>query len=598
MSFLLQNVEQVALEVRGNNMEETLKNIIERALTSFGVPKDMVKIHLDHPEDFQFGDYSTNIALILSKQMGATSKNPVSLAEKIVEKIKEEKNPVIAQIKIAGPGFINFYLAKDFFVREVQEVLDKNLWYGKNSKRWKEKVIIEYTNTNVMKEMHIGHLMSNIVGESLSRIIELNGAEVKRNTYQGDVGLHIAKSLFGMMKLKNEFVAEDAPLNEKSAFIGKAYALGSQLYEDDAAAKAEIDQLNKTIFDKSNEAINELYAWGRKVSLEHFEELYKKLGTKFDYYFFESEVAHEGIEIVREYLKKGIFEESDGAIVFKGEKYDPKLHTRVFINSLGVPTYEAKDIGHSKRKYDTYPFTQAIIVTGKEQIDYFKVVFKTLEQIFPDIACKMKHMHHGLLQLSTGKMSSRKGNIITGESLISDVEDLVLEKIQDRNFDEKTQKDVANKVAIAAIKYSILKQGIGKDIIFDFEKSLSFEGDSGPYLQYAYVRAKSILAKAEKEGIKPSTKNVAQSDQEISDVERLVYRFPEIVVRAGSEYSPNTIATYLIELSGAFNSYYAKNKIVDPKDPTSPYKVAITEAVSWIIKDGLHLLGIQVPEKM
>ncbi len=579
-------------------MQEELKKIIEQALTSFGVPKDMVEIKLDHPEDFKFGDYSSNVALILAKQMGASTKNPVQLAEKIAAKILEEKHEIILDVKVAGPGFINFYLTKQFFAKQVAEILEKNLSYGKNNKLWKEKVSIEYTNTNVMKEMHIGHLMSNIIGEALSRIIELNGAQVKRNTYQGDVGLHIAKAVYGLLRLKDAFVAENAAVNEKSAFIGKAYALGSQEYEDDPNAKKEIDQLNKTIFDKSNPAINELSAWGRKASLEHFEELYKKLGTKFDYYFFESEVADEGIKIVREYVKKGIFEESDGAVVFKGEKYDPKLHTRVFINSFGVPTYEAKDIGHAKRKYDTYEFTKAIIVTGKEQIDYFRVVFKALEQIFPEIAQKMMHVSHGLLQLSTGKMSSRKGNVITGESLIADVEKLVLDKIEYRKFDDATKQDVAEKVAIAAIKYSILKQGVGKDIIFDFDKSLSFEGDSGPYLQYAYVRAKAVLAKAEKEGVHADATYSDKLDEKISNVEKLLYRFPEIVERAGTEYSPNTISTYLIELAGAFNNFYAKGKIVDKKDKNSGYKVAVTEAVSLVLKNGLNTLGIQVTEKM
>jgi arginyl-tRNA synthetase len=216
--------------------------------------------------------------------------------------------------------------------------------------------------------------------------------------------------------------------------------------------------------------------------------------------------------------------------------------------------------------------------------------------IFPDIAQKTFHLPHGMLRLREGKMSSRTGNIITTETLIDQVKEKVLEKIQGREFSEEEKENIAEMVAIGAIKYSILRQAIGGDIVFDFEKSISFEGDSGPYLQYTAVRAKSVLEKA------PSSKLQALSsvpeNWDSTEVERMLYRFPEIVERAGQEYAPHHLVTYLTELASAFNSFYGNNKIISEEDPTSSYKVALTESVYHVLKNGLHLLGIKVPERM
>jgi arginyl-tRNA synthetase len=429
--------------------------------------------------------------------------------------------------------------------------------------------------------------MSNAVGESISRLIENGGAKVKRATYGGDVGLHVAKGIWGLLHEKRQKQEADI------VYLGRAYVVGSEKYETDESAKKEIQEINKKVFEQSDTEINKLHEWGKKVSLETFHQIYQKLDSHFDFEFFESEMAPMGMFLVEEFLAKGIFEKSEGAIVFKGEKYD--LHTRVFVNSQGLPTYETKELGLNKKKHELYPFHRSIIVTANEQNDYFKVLLQVMTLVYPDIANRTRHISHGMLRFAEGKMSSRKGNIITGESLISDVEKLVEERIAERELSSIEKDEIKTKVAIAAIKYSILKQSPGSDIIFDPEKSLSFEGDSGPYLQYATVRAGSILQKAEKEGIEVKTQNIPL---EISGIEKLLFRFPDIAKRATKEFAPQHIATYLIELAGAFNSYYANHQIVDAKDEYSSYKVALTQSFISVMKNGLHLLGIQVPEKM
>lgn len=544
---------------------------------------------LVHPKEIKNGDFS----LIVS----------VDTAEKDFEKLKGNLIGDIEQIEFVAPRFINIYLSKTFFADSVLEINEKKETYDHNNLLEGQKIIIEYTNTNVLKPLHIGHLMGNIIGQSLSNLLEANGAEVRRNTYQGDSGLHIAKAVWGIQKLGG---IKEGSSKEKAIYIGEAYTLGANKYEEDAEAQLEIKEINKKIFEKSDDNLMDIYKWGREVSLAHFEELYKKLNTKFDYYFFESEVADEALMIVKEFLKAEVFEESEGAIVFKGEKFDPKLHTRVFVSSQGLPMYEAKDIAHAIRKENIYKSDKSIIVTANEQNEYFKVVLKALEKINPKISEKTKHLAHGILKLSDGKMSSRKGNVITGESLIKDTENLVLEKIADRDFDKNQKEEIAEIVAIGAIKYSILRQAIGGDIIFDFDKSISFEGDSGPYLQYTYVRANSILQKSEIRSTKSPPDRVIRAGEikterpegfEITELERFLYRFPEVVEKSGSDYAPHTLVTYLIDLASAFNSFYANEQILDDSD-NSNYKLLITQAVGTVLKNGLALLGIKVPERM
>jgi arginyl-tRNA synthetase len=239
-----------------------------------------------------------------------------------------------------------------------------------------------------------------------------------------------------------------------------------------------------------------------------------------------------------------------------------------------------------------------------------KVVKKALEMINPEIASKMKHIIHGMMRLASGKMSSRKGNVITGESLILESCAEILEKIQDRDFTDEEKKQVSKDVGVSALKYSILKQNIGGNIVYDFEKSISFEGDSGPYLQYSYARANSVLEKAKVENILPGfaflrsdLKSSKRSDLlpdllQVSDIEKLLYRFPEIVFRSAEEFEPHYIVNYLIDLARAFNNYYGNTKIIDKDDPISPYKIALTLAFSIVMKNGLYLLGIKAPERM
>jgi len=576
-------------------IKEKLKESIKNGLIKIGAP--VVDFDVDYPADFKNGDYSTNAPLkvlgLIFHQVSKTRGkgvsttyqvgtkifyNPLDLAEKLVESLGKISG--INEIKIAKPGFINFFLSSDFLAKNLKEVLEQKENFGKNNRLAGKKVMVEYTDPNPFKEFHIGHLMSNAIGEALSRLIEWSGASVRRANYQGDVGLHVAKAIWGKMR-------------ESSLSWGEAYASGAKNYENDTRAKKEIEEINKKVFEKSDLEINKLYDQGREESLKRFEELYKKLGTKFDRYFFESEVAATGKKIVEDNISKGVFEKSEGAIIFPGEKYG--LHNRVFITSGGLPTYEAKDIALNKKKFEEEDLDLSIIITASEQNEYFKVVLKALEQIYPEVAEKTKHIGHGMMRLTSGKMSSRTGEVIVGESLIVEAQNLVKAKMSGRDFEKEDIGKISEEIAVAGIKYSILKQSIGRDIVYDSKQALSFEGDSGPYLQYTYVRAESVVKKARDQKKNADLNSGADS---VTTLGRLLYRFPEIVTRAGEEYSPQQLVGYLINLASEFNSFYAKEKIIDESDKASPQKLALTEAVSIVLRNGLEILGIKSPERM
>ncbi len=558
-------------------MLEELKKEIHKVLKDLGAGD--VPVVFEHPDDMMNGDYATPVALVVGKKL---QQNPKEIAEKIVTHLADYMPEGIARAEVAGAGFINFFLTHNFFTASVEKILSEKEKFGKNDSLKGKTVMVEYTQPNVLKPLHIGHLMSNIIGESLTRILEANGADVIRANYQGDVGLHIAKTLWGMDK--KGIVPDDVD------GVGEAYAYGHVMYEDDEVAKQEIVEINKKVYEK-DPSIMDTYTHAREASLARFETMYKKLGTKFDEYFFESETWPIGKQLVEEGRTKNIFEESDGAVVFKGEPYG--LHTRVFLTKEGLTPYEAKDLGLAVLKTERRKFDTNITITAVEQDQYFNVVFKALELLRPELSGKFLHKHHGMMTLASGKMSSRKGNVITGESLIADVIEKAKEKMKEREGVDV--ESVSEQIAVAAIKYMVLKQKMGKNIVFDAEKSLSLEGDSGPYLQYAFVRARSILKKAHAEGVVSSTQKPLS---EITSLEKILYRYPEIVADAYTFSAPQIVVTYLTDLASTFNSWYANEKVVDTSDKRSPYKVALTESFVEIMAQGLTLLAIPQPEAM
>ncbi len=556
-------------------MEERIRKAVGEALEKLGAGE--VAFVVERPSDPAHGDYATNAALAAFKRLGSPpAGGPRELADSLARSLIDTLGKDIAShVTVAGPGFVNITLAREAVTLAVAEADAKGMDFGTGNENLGKRVIIEYSNPNAFKEMHVGHLVGSVVGEALSRLIENSGATLARDTFGGDIGPNVAKALWGLRK---SGITDPTTAQE----IGTAYVEGSNAYENDPRAKEEIDALNQAIYAGTDRELMELWRRGRDVSMAEFRRIWKLLGTRFDFEFFDSDTTDIGLRVVRDGLDKGIFEKSDGAVIYNGEKKG--VHTMVFITSHDTPTYEAKDIGLAFLKEERWPSDKVVIITGNEQTGRFRTVLAALADIAPLLAAKMTHVATGFLKLASGKMSSREGNVITAADFIRNV----IEKASEKNADPL----VAEQVAIGAIKYMVLRQAPGSDIIFDEEKSLSLEGDSGPYLQYALVRAKSVLAQAA--GSKQQA--VGSSPGQPYVLERIILHFPEVAARAARELAPNLLVNYLTELAGEWNSFYAQERIIGGDHEA--HKLLVARAFVNTMTNGLTLLGIPTPEKM
>jgi arginyl-tRNA synthetase len=559
-------------------MEQTIRQAIDAILSELGL--DGIVFAVEHPADISHGDYATNVAMVCAKQMG---KSPREIAEQFRVALKGKIAPV-SSIDIAGPGFINFHLTRDFFSEKITEALTLGDAWGRNDSLQNEEILFEYTSPNLFKPLHVGNLVGNIVGESISRLFEFGGAKLHRINYPSDIGLTVAKGVWGLTQTQGN--------PDNISEIGDAYRIGNDAYENNPDAKAEIETVNRALYKGDDEALNALRAHGIRTSRARLAELCRMLGTTFDTEIFESEVSELGTQIVRQHIGD-VFEESDGAVIFRGEKYG--LHTRVFLNSQGLPTYEAKDVGNFATKQKTYPqWTGYFVVTGGEQREYFKVLIAALREVFPEAKARVvEHIPTGFLTLTTGKMSSRKGNVLTGESILAEVQEEAHKRAVESRADNVDE--LAEVVAVGALKYQILRQSIGSDIVFDKERALSLEGDSGLYLMYTHARITSTVVKAGAVGMVVDIKKPPATPYVL---EKYLYQFPEIIKKAQQERAPHHVVVYLTELAATFNTFYAHEKIVDMTDAYAPYKLALAQAVQITLKNGLWTLGIKAPEKM
>lgn len=609
-----------------NQIVQALKQII---FNLFDVPENFTidvtpAPALETASDFR-PDYATNCALKLA---GILHKNPREIAEVLTTeflKTAPDKFPELADTKIdiAGPGFINFMLPDTYFSSEIAELcanFEKNI--SCNEYRGKT-VVTEFSDPNPFKVLHIGHLYTSIMGESISKLIEFAGGRVHRVNFGGDVGLHVAKTLYSLEeKGLKDFTIDD---------IANCYVEGTRAYEESESAKTKITELNKQIYEISEKNLHDTklaedYWRGRELSYKYFDDFYEKLGVKFEKYYPESSVAGLGLETVKSHPE--VYEESDGALVFKGESYG--LHTRVFVNKAGLPTYETKDVGLLFQKDKDYHFDKSIVITGNDIIDYMKVVLKSVEQYAPDLVEKTTHITHGNVRLPGNiKMSSRKGNFIKAIDILNEVE----------------QKAGSKTIADAAIKYSLLKYKIGGNIEFNIDDSISLTGNSGPYLLYSAVRANKILKEVgflswrgedvlssasfpparAATYIPDGTEKVAKNEQSFPDSQRMTSRtesgdaeknvrpqaqkenlelpliksllhYRTVLETAAHDLAPHLICSYLFSLAQTFSQFYETCRVKGDEKETE--RAELVNLFSKTMAHGLNLLGINVPEEM
>lgn len=548
----------------------------------------IIKSHFDREvpvvitrPDEQFGDYATNVALQLAGTLG---KNPREIAAQLAEALRTKLGDTVREVTIAGPGFINIRLTDAALLRAAEQApVQKPQTYAN------KVVVTEYSDPNPFKELHAGHLYTTLVGDAVSLLLETAGAKVHRLNYGGDVGLHVAKAMWGIINhLGGEYpekLADIAPA-ERASWVTKRYVEGNGAYESDESAKKTIIDYNSHIYqlhaqEAHDSPFAKIYWTCRQWSYQGFDALYKKLHVHpFERYVPESEVTPAGQDIVQQGLKKGIFETSDGAVVFKGEQHG--LHTRVFVNSNGLPTYEAKDLGLSAIKWRDYHFDLSYIITANDIEAYMKVVIQAISNFYPEAAERTRHMPHGTVKLPGGKkMSSRKGNNPRAQD--------ILDAARDATKSAFGSED--SHVMLAAVKYAFLKNRIGGDIIYNPAESVSLDGNSGPYLQYAHARAQSILQKAGATATPDAALDAAERT-----LARKISEYPEVLQKAVADLLPHHICVYLYELAQSFNRFYEKNRVVG--DERQAIRRHLVQLYAGVIKDGLGLLGIAAPDQL
>lgn len=552
--------------------ESVIDKVKTAARAAFAVD---VQPNLTVPDE-KFGDYATNIALQIAGQVQA---NPREVAEGIVLEMKK----LGLDGEVAGPGFINI------------RVSDADLWALANQDATRPYVeqswVVEYSCPNYFKELHAGHLYQTLFGDSLALLLERAGAKVHRTTFGADVGLSAARAIWGILKhLGGEYPEKlaDIPEDERTKFIASRYVDGATAdsVRDDETAKAEIAAINKRIYEMhaagdTESSFAKVYFETRKWCKDYFLELYGMLRVhEFEKYYPESATEQRGKTTVREYLDKGVFKESDGAVVFEGERFG--LHTRVFINSAGLPTYEAKDIGLIQIEKDDFDYHHRVLVTGSEQAEYMKVVWKAMDQIVPGSEAEMTHLTNGIIKFGDGKkMSSRLGNVTSAVDVVNTIRELV-------GHSDDAERD--EHIALGALKYEFLKYRLGGDIAFDPEASVSLQGHSGPYLQYALVRARAILVQSDARGV---VKDLVDAERSLV---RKLTEYESTIMKATKEYQTHYLANYLYELAGVFNKFYEQSRVLgDPREAT---RLSIIDRYELVLSEGLGLLGIVAPEKM
>lgn len=524
-------------------------------------------VQLTRP-DAQFGDWATNMALQLAKPLG---KNPREIAETIAAALRDQ--PDIADASVAGPGFIN--------IRLTDAALLESIKTRPATQRAGQTVVIETNNPNPFKAMHIGHAFNAILADTIANLLAVSGARLHRVSYHGDVGAHVGKSMWAILRYIDGDIAKltAIPADERNTFMSKMYAEGARAFKEDEAAKAAIMELARQSFTLDDPLYKQAYDICKQWSFDEIDANMQRIGNlPIERRYLESEADARGVPIVKAHAPD-VFQESDGALVFKGSQYGS--FDNVFVTSHGLGLYGARDIGLMTLKHDDFHAEKSYIVTAEEQRDYFKGVIKAAELCMPDMAGVTENISTGTVKLTTGKMSSRDGDVVTIGWLFDEFSKAIRQR-----GGEPTDEVVAG-----ALRYQFLKVKIGSDVVFDVNEAVSLTGNTGSYLQYAHARARGILARATADVVFPTT--IYEEDRALV---RKLSEYREAVNRAADNLEPHHICNYLFDLAQEFNRYYEKNQVVG--SDKEAHRVGLVAVYADILKAGLVILGITAPEKL
>ncbi|MCC7197118.1 arginine--tRNA ligase [Candidatus Peregrinibacteria bacterium] len=597
-------------EIISEQLLKALKSYL--AAENLQVPEYEQKVQLENPHDLTHGDIACNIAMKLSKILG---RSPRELAEGILKHL--EPLSQVEGTEIAGPGFINFKLSKSYLEHELENIIKQKQHFGRSNVGAGHKIMIEYSSPNIAKPLGVHHLLSTIIGQTLVDIYRYLGYEVMAVNYPGDWGTQFGKLLYAYKNWGNMEVVQKDPLNE----LLKLYVQ----FHNEAEKDPTLDDRGREEFKKLEEGDEEnhrLWQWMKDLSIKEIERLYQKLGVKFDLYLGEQMYLEAAKDVIKEGLDKAIITlgERDALIVkYENDKYPPSIVQK----SDGTTMYSTRDLASIKDRIEKYHPEKIVYVVDVAQTLHFNQLFETAS-LLGYTGTDLVHVVFGRMQMPEGRMSTRKGEVILLDEVISEAEQKTKELTAEKSSElsENERKDVAEKMAISAIKYNIISQNRETNITFEWDKILSLEGNSGPYLEYAYARARSILRKY-RESLRAQPKPLLSKDGQTSlfsaaeeskptepDTEpfmhpseqrlmRMLYKFPEVIERAAADFKPNHLCTYLYDLSRAFSSFYNEAPVLSAsRDDVKQARLKLVEGFSHVLGNGLKVLGIATFERM
>lgn len=548
------------------------------------------KVDIQNSTKREFGDFQTNFAMVSSKLIG---KNPREIASTLVDNFKE--NDIIEKLEIAGPGFINIYLKNNFLNEELKKV--ENEKYDFSFLNTDKTIIIDYSSPNIAKRMHIGHLRSTIIGDSIKRTLQFLGFHTLADNHIGDWGTQFGKLIVAYKNWLNKKSYEEDPIGE----LERIYVQFSDEAKKNPALEDEArEELKKLqLGDEENQKLWKEFI---DISLKEYNKIYDRLGVNFDYYYGESFYNDMMPAVLEELKEKGIAREDQGALVvfFENDKLPPAIVQK----KDGSFLYTTSDLATMKFRKDELNVDEAVYLTDDRQQNHFKQVFEIGEMLGEPYNYKKTHVVFGIMRFGDGMIfSSRSGNIIRLVDLLDEAKTQVKKVIDEKNPDipEEEKEKIAEIVGSGAIKYFDLSQNRTSDITFTWDKVLSFEGNTGPYLQYTYVRIMSIFRKLKEENINVENKDIILENMNSVERELAVelLRFPQAVVKSYESYRPNIIADYLFDIAKLFNNFYNSSSILKEENKkVMDARILLAEKAAFILKEGLGLLGINTVDRM
>ena len=564
------------------------KNVISKNIASaINLKSEEIEKYIEIPKDGANGDYAFP-CFKLAKEL---KKAPPAIANEIKEKIEIDTS-VVEKLEVVG-GYLNFYINKELLVKETLEEISKSDKYGASQIGKGKNVIVEYSSPNIAKDFHIGHLRNTVIGAALYNIYKYLGYNTIGMNHLGDYGTQFGKLIEGYKRWGKEYNLTENPIEE----LTKIYVRISEAIKEDENI-LEACRENFRLLEEGDKYCVELWEEFRSLSLKEFQRIYDLLGVKFDAVIGESFYTDKMDKVEKTLEEEGVLKESEGAKIVDLE--DKGLGVCMIKKANGSSIYATRDLAAIKYRAETYDFDKCLYVVAYEQALHFKQIFEVAKHLqIPEKCVKgLEHVQYGMVRLATGKMSTRGGNVIKVEDLLKESIQRVEKIIEEKNPNLENKQEEAQKIGIGAVIFSNLASTIIKDQVFDWNNVLNFQGETGPYIQYTYVRTQSILEKAEK---MPSLNKInikLLTDKLSNDVLKQIYNFNETLIQVTEKNDPSILSRYLIDLSKKFSIFYNENKIISEDVELTNARLYLTFAVGKVLKEGAKLLGIEMPNKM